>query len=197
MHNTWWKKKTILKFSLLIQWSRILLYRLLSSNHPCGQPVRRQPLQLAGAGEIKFGENVQIGYFPSPFFFSTYAYIDARNPEAKITIGSNTAINNNFSAISEHTCISIGDHCFIGTNVEISDSDFHGLKIHDRAHSLAEWAKPVQIGDNVFIGSNVRILKGVTIGNGAVIANGALVTNDVAANTVVGGVPAKLIKTIE
>lgn len=54
---------------------------------------------------------------------------------------------------------------------------------------------PVTIENWVFIGSRVTILPGVTIGEGAVVATGAVVTKDVAPWTVVGGVPAKFIKT--
>ncbi len=56
---------------------------------------------------------------------------------------------------------------------------------------------PIHIGKNVWIGSNATILQGVTIGDGAIVAAGAVVNKDVAANTVVGGVPARVIKTIE
>ena len=57
--------------------------------------------------------------------------------------------------------------------------------------------KPVKIGKNVWIGANVTILPGVTIGEGAIIAAGAVVNKNVEANTIAGGVPAKLIKQIE
>lgn len=55
---------------------------------------------------------------------------------------------------------------------------------------------PVIIGENVWIGANVTVVPGVTIGKNAIIAAGAVVTKDVDSNTVVGGVPAKLIKII-
>lgn len=55
---------------------------------------------------------------------------------------------------------------------------------------------PVKIGDKVWIGANVTILQGVTIGDGAVIAAGAIVNRDVTSRTVVGGIPAKVIKEI-
>ena len=56
--------------------------------------------------------------------------------------------------------------------------------------------KNLHIGKNVWIGSRSVILPGVTIGDGAIVAAGAVVTKDVPANTVVGGVPAKVIKEI-
>lgn len=58
-------------------------------------------------------------------------------------------------------------------------------------------AKHVVIGDDVWIGGNETILPGVTIGNNVVVAAGAVVTKDVPDNCVVGGMPAKIIKTIE
>lgn len=57
--------------------------------------------------------------------------------------------------------------------------------------------KPVTIGNDVWVGGNVTILPGVTIGNNVVVAAGAVVTKDVPDNCVVGGVPAKVIQTIE
>ncbi len=56
---------------------------------------------------------------------------------------------------------------------------------------------PIHIGNRVWIGAGAIITRGVTIGDGAVIAAGAVVTKDVEENTIVGGVPAKLIKKIE
>lgn len=55
---------------------------------------------------------------------------------------------------------------------------------------------PIHIGKNVWIGSNATILAGVSIGDGAIVAAGAVVTKNVPPNTIVGGVPAKVIKEI-
>lgn len=192
-----WQRRVSALTRRWVQSPRIWLYRLLSSSQPSGRPTCYQPVQLIGEGLIEFERNVRIGVYPSPAFFSTYSYIEARNLTAKVAIGENTWINNNFCAIAEHTGITIGKNCLIGLNVEISDSDFHGLKVSDRRRSLAEWSRPVHIGSDVFIGSNVKILKGVNIGEGAVVANGSLVVSDVPAGSVVGGVPAKVIRMID
>jgi acetyltransferase-like isoleucine patch superfamily enzyme len=58
-------------------------------------------------------------------------------------------------------------------------------------------AKPIHIGKRVWLGANVTVLQGVTIGENAIVAAGAVVTKDVPANTIVGGVPAKILKTID
>lgn len=181
----------------ITQYFRIFFYSALSTNRITGNPVRLQPIQAIGFGKILFGDDVKIGVFPSPFFYSTYAYIEARNPSASISIGSGTWINNNFCAIAEHTSITIGLNCFIGTNVQILDSDFHGMRLEERRISKAEWAKPVVVGDNVFIGSDVKILKGVSIGSGAVIGSGSLVIRDIPAAVIAVGSPARVIRTVD
>jgi len=55
---------------------------------------------------------------------------------------------------------------------------------------------PVRIGNKVWVGANATILQGVTISDGAIIAAGAVVNKNVAPRTVVGGIPAKVLKTI-
>jgi len=152
---------------------------------------------MLGAGTVEFERNVRLGYFPSPFFLSGYIHIESRNKTARIAIGEGTHINNNFVAIAEHSIIKIGKRCAIGTNVEILDSDFHGIKVCDRNTSNPENAKPVVIGDDVFIGSNVKIMKGVAIGNGSVIANGSTVIGTIPPGVVAGGNPARVLKVIQ
>ena len=191
-------KKSNVYFYLcrLYQLPRVLIFRFLSSTKIAGSPRRLQPVQAIGAGLISIGSDVMLGYFPSPQFFSSYCYLEARFPSARISIGNNTRINNDFRAICEYTSITIGSKCLIGTNVEIVDSDFHALNAACRAGPDPARAKAVFIGNNVFVGNNVRILKGVTIGHGAVIGNGAVVVNDVPERAIAVGNPAKVVSSI-
>ncbi len=181
----------------VVQEPRLVLYRLLSDNRAEGKAICAQPLLTSGLGKIVFERNVTIGLFSSPYFFSTYAYLEARNSTASIEIGKGTWISNNFCAIAEHSSIRIGQNCRIGANVEILDSDFHGVRVQERAESRPEWTKPVRIGDDVFIGSNVTILKGASVGKGAIIASGAIVTSDIPDGVIAGGSPARPLKVIE
>ncbi len=91
--------------------------------------------------------------------------------------------------------VHIGNHVMIGPNTLISTVG-HPLSPKGRREHLGI-AKPISIGNDVWIGGNCVILPGVTIGNNVVVAAGAVVTKNVPDNCVVGGVPAKLIKTIE
>jgi acetyltransferase-like isoleucine patch superfamily enzyme len=176
---------------------RRLFFRVLSSARIEGPVCFVQAAQIVGKGKLVANGKVMIGFFPSPHFFSSYCYLEARNSESKIEIGAGTHINNGFVAIAERSTIKIGKDCLVGTRVEMYDSDFHALSVNDRKQGKAHNTRNVTIGDHVFIGSNVRIFKGVSIGDGAVIANGAIVTKDVPAHTLYGGVPAKLIRRLD
>lgn len=88
--------------------------------------------------------------------------------------------------------ITIGDDVLIGHNCVIATLN-HAMNPDHRADMIPA---SVRICDKVWIGANVTILQGVTIGYGAIIAAGAVVNKDVPPCTVVGGVPAKILKTI-
>lgn len=181
----------------LFQKIRIWKYRLISSCKRIeGKPQTYQPVELAGAGQIVFKENVRLGCYPSPFFFNGYIYIEARKPQSRIEIHDGVWINNNSVLISEGEGIIVGKNTLIGTHVEIYDSDFHGLAPDSRMKAGAARTAHVHIGENVFIGSNSKILKGVTIGNNAVIGHGFIVTHSIPENVIAVGVPAKVIKQL-
>ena len=109
-----------------------------------------------------------------------------------IHIGSDVFINSNCS-MQDQGGIYIGDGVFIGHNVCLLTLN-HELTPENRANLIPA---PIHLEDRVWLGSNVTILPGVTVGENSVVAAGAVVTKDVPANTVVGGVPAKVIKKID
>ncbi|WPC67661.1 acyltransferase [Rhodoferax ferrireducens] len=181
---------------IILQRIRTKFYDALSTGHSKGRVTKIQPVLILGDGNIEFEKNVKLGYFPSPFFFNGYIHIEARGKISSIRFGEATHVNNNFVAIADHSSITIGKRCFIGTNVEIYDSDFHGIKISDRRTSSPDRARPVVIGDDVFIGSNVKIMKGVKIGVGSVVANGSIVVGEIPPGVIAGGNPARVLKAI-
>lgn len=85
--------------------------------------------------------------------------------------------------------VMMGPECCIETSNHIFDRT--DIPMIEQGH---EEYRPVVIGDDVWIGGRVTILPGVTIGGGSVIAAGAVVTGDVEPYSIVGGVPAKLLK---
>ena len=109
-----------------------------------------------------------------------------------ITLGKNVFINSDCK-FQDQGGIFIDDGALIG----------HGVVLATLNHDLAPAKRqqlhpaPIHIGKNVWIGANAVICAGVTVGDNAVVAAGAVVVKDVEANTVVGGVPAKLIKRID
>ena len=109
-----------------------------------------------------------------------------------ITVGKNVFINMGCK-FQDQGGIFIGNNVLIGHNVSLLTLN------HDERPKFRQniYPKPISIGDNVWIGSNATILQGITIGDGAIIGANAVVTKDVTENTIVAGVPAKIIRKIE
>lgn len=106
---------------------------------------------------------------------------------AKLTFGSGYI--NYDSKIYCFDEITIGNNVFISENVIIRDSDNHTI------NNNTSPSAPIVIEDNVLICMGAKILKGVHIGEGSIVAAGAVVTSDVPPHSLVGGVPAKVIKS--
>ncbi|WP_211092637.1 acyltransferase [Chitinophaga varians] len=128
-----------------------------------------------------------VGYFKN----------DSFTPE--ISIGDNVTLND-FCHIACINQVIIGNNVLVASRVFITDH-FHG-KIDALEKDISPsdrnlYSKgPVIIHDNVWIGEGVVVMPGVTIGKGAIIGANAVVTRDVPAYAVVGGNPAKVIKSI-
>ena len=108
-----------------------------------------------------------------------------------ITIGKNVFLNMGCK-FQDQGGIFIDDGALIGHNVVLATLN-HAMDPADRATMIPA---PIHIGKRVWIGANATVLPGVTIGDGAIVAAGAVVTKDVPENTVVGGVPARVMRKI-
>lgn len=108
-----------------------------------------------------------------------------------ITIGKDVFINSGCH-FQDQGSITIGDGSLIGHNVVLVTINHDLNPKENRKNHYA----PIKIGSHVWIGSNATVVPGVTVGDWAVIAAGAVVTKDVPARTVVGGVPAKILKAV-
>ena len=117
-----------------------------------------------------------------------------------VEVGNNVAFGIGFRTLTARAKLIIGDDVMFGPNVVIVTGD-HRIDIPGRTmisvrddEKLPENDSDVVIENDVWIGANATILKGVTIHSGSVVSAGAVVTKDVPPFTIVGGVPAKVIK---
>ena len=108
----------------------------------------------------------------------------------EVKIGRNCSILNNVLFMAAGG-ITIGDGAMIAANAQLINNN------HDEHKRWLLTCAPIEIKRNAWVGAGATILPGVTVGENAIVAAGAVVTKDVAANTVVGGVPAKFIKDIK
>lgn len=146
--------------------------------------------RMAGMLYVAKGASLEVGAFD--------IYAGSRiniNEGAILKMGS--GYMNYDCVIDVFSSVSIGHGVVISERVVIRDSDNHticeaGSEVENLSKSIAA---PIAIEDHVWIGMNALILKGVTIGEGSIIAAGSVVNKDVPPHCLVGGVPAKVIKT--
>ena len=155
-----------------------------------GNPDRdgnEQPLpysgRIAGAYGTAHRKKIDDTFRLFPPFYTDFG--------KNISIGKDVFINSGCH-FQDQGGIIIGDGSFIGHNVVLATIN-HDL---DPANNRKNHYAPITIESHVWIGSNATILPGVTIGEWAVVAAGAVVIKDVPPYTVVGGVPARVLKTV-
>ena len=133
--------------------------------------------------------------------------IVAEIESSRVFIGNNVFIGGG-STVDCVCSITIEDDVLISYQCIIQDSDNHSSKYSLRKRDTSDWKtggnhdwattsqKPVKISKGAWIGARAIILKGITIGEGAIVGAGSVVTKNVPAWTIVGGNPAKIIRTI-
>lgn len=173
-----------------------------------------------GRGAV-FGANVLLRHpykirVGSGFVADDGVVLDAKGASNNgIDIGEGVFVGRNTIIYCQNGNISIGDGCNIGSNSQIFSS---GDVVLGKDVLIAAYvylvgggheydgedvpvieqgrvSKGIRIGDGVWIGAGVKILDGVTVGRDAVLAAGSVITKDVPDRAIVGGVPAKLIKS--
>jgi acetyltransferase-like isoleucine patch superfamily enzyme len=130
------------------------------------------------------GRKVDDGFRLIPPFYTAYGLA--------IRVGQRVFINQNCT-LYDFAEVSIGDDVMIGPNVSLLSAG-HPVAPSQRRASLI--GKPIVIGRNVWIAAGATIIGGVTVGDDSVVAAGSVVTRDVPPDTLVGGNPARIIRSI-
>jgi acetyltransferase-like isoleucine patch superfamily enzyme len=129
------------------------------------------------------GSEVDETFFLIPPFYTDFG--------ENISIGKNVFVNH-ACTFMERGGILLEDNVLIGPKVNIITTN-HPI---DPAQRRATISKAIVIKKNAWIGANATILAGVTVGENSVVAAGAVVSNNVPDNTIVGGIPARIIRSI-
>ncbi len=124
--------------------------------------------------------------------FGTYSF-------KTISVGDDVYIGPGALITSPESSITIGCKVMFGPNVSLLGGDHNtsviGQFMYDIHDKRPEDDQPIEIEDDVWIGCGATVLKGVTVGRGSIVAAGALVTTTIPPYTIVGGIPAKVLKT--
>lgn len=154
------------------------------------------PVMRLGIGleYVQIGENVIIG---TQSVITAWRFRNGTYYTPEIVIGNNCQLGD-YIHLSAINSIFIGNNVLIGRFVTILDnahgkSEKEEMNLNPALRSLYSKGK-VRIEDNVWIGDKVTILSGVTIGKGAIIGANSVVTHDIPSNSIIGGIPAKIIK---
>ncbi len=179
----------------------------------------RKPVHLFLGRKVKFFnlKKIELGTWVK---LGDYMYVSALGRKG-ISIGNSTSIGAFSRLVVSTSFNNIGSHIRIGNNVGIGEYAYLGgaggldigdecivgqyLSCHPENHNYEDLNTPIRhqgvtrkgirIGNNCWIGSKVTVLDGVTIGDNCVIAAGAVITKDMPSNSVIGGVPARVLKS--
>ena len=143
---------------------------------------------IMGVAEVRGTARITLG---KDLFLYSGLYLETQEPGC-IVIGDGVVMSRGVHVVAFQE-VNIGAGTLIGEYVSLRDANHRfggGQTIRHSGHEAA----PIRIGRNVWIGRGATVLPGVCIGDGAVVGANAVVTRDVAAGTVVGGVPARLLR---
>jgi acetyltransferase-like isoleucine patch superfamily enzyme len=113
--------------------------------------------------------------------------------EGEVSIGAKTVIGQECT-ISAYQHVSIGRECIIADRVMLIDFDHGGTEVERPIRLQGIYKRDVRVGHNVWMGYGACVLRGVSIGENSIVGTYAVVTKAFPANSVLGGVPASLIR---
>src|SRR3954467_6966635 len=140
-------------------------------------------LKIEPRGEIRFGRFVWIGDGTK-----------IRCHEGVVEIGAKTVIGQECT-ISAYQRVRIGEQCVIADRAMFIDFDHGVVEVERPIRQQGIYKRDVEVGNNVWIGYGACILRGVSVGDNSIVGTYSVVNRDVPANTVVGGIPAKVLRT--
>jgi len=143
--------------------------------------------RLRGSGHhIEFGENCRV---------SSGALLWFEDENGSLRVGSNTTMVDVHIAVTEPgSKVVIGEDCMIANDIDLRTGDSHSVTNIITGERL-NYPDNINIGRHVWIAPHSVILKGVNIGDNSIVATGAVVTKSFESNLIIGGNPAKIIKS--
>ncbi len=173
----------------LLSFVRLLVPRLLGLRTGGSTRVGKGiEWPLGNLGNIQIGDRVSLG-------MRGWFYLPLNNRQAKIQIGSGTAIGNDF-VITSNNLVQVGRECLLSYRVTVMDhSHVTGPGIGPVTSGLTE-GKPISIGDKCFLGCNVVIMPGVSLGENCIVGANSVVTKSFEAGSIIAGAPARLLRSV-
>jgi acetyltransferase-like isoleucine patch superfamily enzyme/GT2 family glycosyltransferase len=167
------------------RWLRI--WSLARLQEATGTPVHASnvvlgPVEVLGTGNVHLGRDALI--YPD-------VHLETQGA-GRIDIGDGVVLSRGVHIVAFDR-VTLGDGAMVGEYSSLRDAN-HRLSTDSVRHSGHDHAA-ITVGRNVWIGRGVTVLKGAALGDSCVVAANAVVTRDVAAGTVVAGVPASVLKT--
>lgn len=145
-------------------------------------------ISAMGRDGVHLGNNVSIGAFSRIIISTSFNHMGKG-----IKIGNNVGIGE-YAYLGGAGGLEIGDDCITGQYLSCHPENHNYEDLTSPIRLQGVNRKGIRIGKNCWIGSKVTILDGVEIGNGCIIAAGSVVNRSFPENSVIGGVPAKIIK---
>ena len=170
----------------------IIYAKLLESLGKIGESTYIcQPFKIARPSEVFIGNNV---YICDGSRIDTYPE-NEKTKACSVRIGDNCYLGYNLSIIAGAD-VTIGDNVLMASNVLITSHN-HGMNPESSGNYMHQELirKPIDIGEGCWIGQNAMIMPGVNIGKKCIIGAGAVVTKSIPDYSIVGGNPARIIKS--